>query len=160
MSEWTHDDEPTGSELRKMYEKALKELKAVKSERDGLVQEKATASASQALQAKGYNPSVARFAAADGIDLTDEASLSKWLDDNKDVFKPTATQPESSNEDDPNPPADPAFTGDVVDAFAAVQRVHSAGTSDLRNKYESAMASLPEDASPQQVAAHFRAQGL
>jgi hypothetical protein len=163
MSTWDDNDDDftgqSGSELRKQYEKALKKLKAIESERDALVAEKAQASASQALQAKGYNPSVARFAAADGVNLGDEAALQKWLDDNKDVFKPVATQ--STEEQVADEPVDePAFTGDVENAFAAMQRVHSTGSNDLRNKYEAAMAGLKDDASPEEVAALFREKGL
>lgn len=162
--QWDDDDydQQSGGELRKQYEKALKQLKAITTERDSLLAAKAQESASKSLVAKGYPPSVARFAAADGIDLTDEGALSKWLDDNKTVFAPTPnTQADDTNVSSTDAPVDdPEFRDEVESAFAAIQRVHSAGSSDMRNKYEATFGSLSADASPEEVLAAFNKAGL
>jgi hypothetical protein len=154
-NEWDNDD-LSGSDLCNMYEKALKKLKAVESERDTLIHDKAQASASETLVAKGYKPAVARLAIKDGVDLSDEKALDTWLTDNGDLFaKPEATQPVADGDQPPAPVQDAAPPEGLESTFQSISRIHSAASTAHVNAFERALASIPEDATPAQVRAAF-----
>lgn len=156
-------NENSGGSLRTLYEQALKDLKVAKDETATLKEQIGKAKASEVLTAKGYNPTIVKFAAADGIDLSDEKAIDKWLADNAEVFKPAATQSDAPADAevtvaDEGP--DPAMVTGVESAYSAMSRIHSTASPAVANKYQATLAGLPDDASPEQVLEVMRAAGL
>jgi len=71
-------------QLRKANKQKEKELAELKSQFDGLSKAQRERAIKDTLEARGVNSKIAKFIPSD-IDPTEE-SLSKWLDDNGDVF--------------------------------------------------------------------------
>ena len=71
-------------QLRKANKQKDKELAELKSQFDGLSKAQRERAIKDTLEARGVNSKIAKFIPSD-IDPTEE-SLSKWLDDNGDVF--------------------------------------------------------------------------
>ena len=71
-------------QLRKQLKQKEKELAELKSQFDGLSKAQRERAVKDVLEARGVNSKIAKFIPSD-IDPTEE-SLSKWLDDNGDVF--------------------------------------------------------------------------
>jgi hypothetical protein len=82
-------------QLRKAAKQKDKELQELRSQFESLNKAQRERAVKDALEARGVNSKIAKFIPAD-IDPTEE-SLSKWLDENGDVFgfqaTPTNTQP-------------------------------------------------------------------
>jgi hypothetical protein len=76
--------------LRKANKQKDKELADLKSQFDGLSKAQRERAIKDTLEARGVNSKIAKFIPSD-IDPTEE-SLSKWLDDNGDVFGYQATE--------------------------------------------------------------------
>ena len=105
MSNFEYEDEDddfttdSGNDLVKQLRKAAKqkdkELQELRSQFESLNKAQRERAVKDALEARGVNSKIAKFIPAD-IDPTEE-SLSKWLDENGDVFgfqaTPTNTQP-------------------------------------------------------------------
>ena len=71
-------------QLRKANKQKEKELAELKSQFEGLSKAQRERAVKDVLEARGVNSKIAKFIPSD-IDPTEE-SLSKWLDDNGDVF--------------------------------------------------------------------------
>ena len=71
-------------QLRKANKQKEKELAELKSQFEGLSKAQRERAIKDTLEARGVNSKIAKFIPSD-IDPTEE-SLSKWLDDNGDVF--------------------------------------------------------------------------
>jgi hypothetical protein len=77
-------------QLRKAAKQKDKELAELKSQFENLSKSQRERAIKDALESRGVNSKIAKFIPAD-IDPTEE-SLSKWLDDNGDVFGFSATE--------------------------------------------------------------------
>jgi hypothetical protein len=83
-TESTYDSNDLVKQLRKANKLKDKELAELKSQFDGLSKAQRERAIRDTLEARGVNSKIAKFIPSD-IDPTEE-SLSKWLDDNGDVF--------------------------------------------------------------------------
>lgn len=83
-TESTYDSNDLVKQLRKANKQKEKELAELKSQFDGLSKAQRERAIKDTLEARGVNSKIAKFIPSD-IDPTEE-SLSKWLDDNGDVF--------------------------------------------------------------------------
>jgi len=86
----SNDSNDLVKQLRKANKQKDKELAELKSQFDGLSKAQRERAVKDVLEARGVNSKVAKFIPSD-IDPTEE-SLSKWLDDNGDVFGFQATE--------------------------------------------------------------------
>ena len=86
----SNDGNDLVKQLRKANKQKDKELAELKSQFDGLSKAQRERAVKDVLEARGVNSKVAKFIPSD-IDPTEE-SLSKWLDDNGDVFGFQATE--------------------------------------------------------------------
>lgn len=93
------DSNDAFSQLRKANKQKDKQLKEIQSELAELRKEKRDRTIKETLTARGVNPKIASFIPQD-IDLTEE-SLSKWLEENGEVF---GVSSQSSNQPNPNLP--------------------------------------------------------
>ena len=83
-TESTYDSNDLVKQLRKANKLKDKELAELKSQFDGLSKAQRERAIKDTLEARGVSSKIAKFIPSD-IDPTEE-SLSKWLDDNGDVF--------------------------------------------------------------------------
>ena len=83
-TESTYDSNDLVKQLRKANKQKEKELAELKSQFEGLSKAQRERAIKDALETRGVNSKIAKFIPSD-IDPTEE-SLSKWLDDNGDVF--------------------------------------------------------------------------
>ena len=83
-TESTYDSNDLVKQLRKANKQKEKELAELKSQFEGLSKAQRERAIKDTLEARGVNSKIAKFIPSD-IDPTEE-SLSKWLDDNGDVF--------------------------------------------------------------------------
>jgi hypothetical protein len=77
-------------QLRKATKQKDKELAELRAQFEGMSKAQRERSIKDVLEARGVNSKIAKFIPSD-VDSTEE-SLSKWLDDNGDVFGFTATE--------------------------------------------------------------------
>jgi hypothetical protein len=77
-------------QLRKANKQKDKELADLKAQFEGVSKAQRERSIKDVLESRGVNSKIAKFIPSD-VDSTEE-SLSKWLDDNGDVFGFTATE--------------------------------------------------------------------
>jgi hypothetical protein len=84
-------------QLRKANKLKDKELSDLKSQFEGLSKAQRERAIKDTLEARGVNSKIAKFIPSD-IDPTEE-SLSKWLDENGDVFGYQATESNQTNVD-------------------------------------------------------------
>ena len=96
-TESTYDSNDLVKQLRKANKQKEKELAELKSQFDGLSKAQRERAIKDTLEARGVNSKIAKFIPSD-IDPTEE-SLSKWLDDNGDVFGYQATESNQSTVD-------------------------------------------------------------
>lgn len=82
-------DETSAGDLRKMLERALADKKKAEAELGTIKAEKRTTDVASILKAKGAPEKAAKFYTGD----PDEAAVSAWLEENKDVFPVTAPTP-------------------------------------------------------------------
>jgi len=102
-TESTYDSNDLVKQLRKANKQKEKELAELKSQFDGLSKAQRERAIKDTLEARGVNSKIAKFIPSD-IDPTEE-SLSKWLDDNGDVFGFQTTE-SNQNTVDPKQAAD------------------------------------------------------
>lgn len=165
--------ENTAGGLRKLYEDALKAKKTAEQEAAAAKRDLAVHVTQGVLKEKGFKESAASWAAKDGVDLSDEAALTKWLEGPGQDFK----LPESDPQEVPNTtegdgtqvqqPANTQTNGQPVFGSSHVQ-AHNDVMAQLRaeaspatvSKFEQVANSLPADATAAQVDAAYRAAGL
>ena len=94
-----NDSNDLVKQLRKATKQKDKELAELRAQFEGVSKAQRERSIKDVLEARGVNSKIAKFIPSD-VDSTEE-SLSKWLDDNGDVFGFTAT-------DSNQPVVDPA----------------------------------------------------
>jgi len=148
--EQDYDDDQSGSALRKQLEEALKRAKAAEAAQAQLTKDLNSRKLTDVLTAKAVNPKLARFITSDGVDPADESAVDKWLADNADIVGVT---PKAET------PAPPTVPQQVQDQFNAFQQA-AEGNALTVSAVEALMASIPDDATPDQVAAIYRASGL
>jgi hypothetical protein len=87
MNDWDDSNESEGMKnMRKQLKKQAEELKAFRAEREQWTQQNRGAVISQALASRGLDAKVAKFYPSDLG--TDEESVDKWFNENKDIFGP------------------------------------------------------------------------
>lgn len=85
MTEWEDPNASGGmKELRKLVKDQGKKLKELEAERSQWQAQNRTSDIHQALASRGLDPRIAKFFPADSA--TDDASVDKWVDENKDLF--------------------------------------------------------------------------
>lgn len=125
MSEENESGEGTGiADLRKQYEAMKKELAAQSEELTRYRTAERQKTVAEALKAKGLPEAAAKFYTGDDVS---EASVSKWAEENKDVF---AVQQSNTPPTPTTPQVDPAIQ--------QAQRV-----SDAAHGAESTFANTP-----------------
>ena len=82
--DFTNESDNLVKQLRKANKQKEKELAELKAQFEGLSKAQRERAIKDALESRGVNSKIAKFIPSD-IDPTEE-SLSKWLDDNGDVF--------------------------------------------------------------------------
>lgn len=160
---WNDDDElfgngnPDGSSLRAYAEKMAAKVKALETENGQLKGQITEKNAVDVLSAKGYPAAVARLAIKDGVDASNEKAVEKWLTDNGDLFvKPEANQSQQQTEGDEPSGEQEAPPVGVQSVFGALNNIHAAASPALVTAFDRATASLPADATPEQVIAAYR----
>lgn len=132
------DSNDAFSQLRKANKQKDKQLKEIQSELAELRREKRDRTIKETLTARGVNPKIASFIPQD-IDLTEE-SLSKWLEENGEVF---GVSSQSSNQPNPNLPE--GFKDNYIKAQATVDAGLTADRERLiQAQMEEAAAKGPE----------------
>jgi len=96
-TESTLDSNDLVKQLRKANKLKDKELSDLKSQFEGLSKAQRERAIKDTLEARGVNSKIAKFIPSD-IDPTEE-SLSKWLDENGDVFGYQAAESNQNNVD-------------------------------------------------------------
>ena len=82
---WEETPETNGmKKLRKQYEEQQAQIKLLMEQNSKLMAVQNTVSVSDTLAKNGLDPRVARFYPSDAA--TDEESVTKWVDENKDIF--------------------------------------------------------------------------
>lgn len=162
---WYEDDSDTrrseGGKLREQLEQALQELKALKEERDTLRGEVASSRLSTIVAEKGYKPGLARRAVADGV--TDAAGLEKWLADNADWLPDPVTnpgQPEAGGQENQVNEPDPEAVAEFQSFSQVSEQLDAAAQPAAASRFETAMRSLPADASADEVYQAFLQAGV
>jgi hypothetical protein len=117
-------------QLRKANKQKEKELAELKSQFEGLSKAQRERAIKDTLEARGVNSKIAKFIPSD-IDPTEE-SLSKWLDDNGDVFGYQTTESNQNTVD----PAQAAAYKRMNDASGQAQTPDS--SDDILRKLMSA----------------------
>lgn len=157
MSNYEYEDEDdditttdSGNDLVKQLRKAAKqkdkELAELKAQFENLNKAQRERAVKDALEARGVNSKIAKFIPAD-IDPTEE-SLSKWLDENGDVFGFQATQ--TNNQ----PNVDPAD-------IAAYKRMNQATDQGLTpDSSEDLLNKILATQTPEELAEVMRQSGL
>jgi len=120
-TESTYDSNDLVKQLRKANKQKEKELAELKSQFEGLSKAQRERAIKDTLEARGVNSKIAKFIPSD-IDPTEE-SLSKWLDDNGDVFGYQSTE---SNQ----PVVDPKQAADYKRMNNATEQAQTPDSSD------------------------------
>lgn len=146
------DNNSGGGALRGQLEEALKKLKAAETRAAKAERQIAVSTVSTSLKDKGYKESAAKFAALDGVDLSDEGALTKWLENDGQDFKlPESDQSHESGVVDP-----PDDSHEELAQFNNnADRLRNSASPADQNRYIAALKSLPADATPEQVDAAF-----
>ena len=117
----SNDGNDLVKQLRKANKQKEKELAELKSQFEGLSKAQRERAIKDTLEARGVNSKIAKFIPSD-IDPTEE-SLSKWLDDNGDVFGYQSTE---SNQ----PVVDPKQAADYKRMNNATEQAQTPDSSD------------------------------
>ena len=126
----SNDGNDLVKQLRKANKQKEKELAELKAQFEGLSKAQRERAIKDTLEARGVNSKIAKFIPSD-IDPTEE-SLSKWLDDNGDVFGYQAPESNQSTVD----PAQAAAYKRMNDASGQAQTPDS--SDDILRKLMSA----------------------
>ena len=97
--DYTSESNDLVKQLRKANKQKEKELAELKAQFGEISKAQRERAIKDALESRGVNSKIAKFIPSD-IDPTEE-SLSKWLDDNGDVFGFSATEPTNQPAVDP-----------------------------------------------------------
>jgi hypothetical protein len=84
MTEWQNEETEGIKELRKKFKEQSKLIKELQQERETFQQTNRGAVVSQALASRGLDSRVSKFYPADLG--TDDESVDRWVDENKDLF--------------------------------------------------------------------------
>jgi len=151
------DDTPLVAQLRK-------QIKALTKEKTEALDGKAAAEGKlteytlkSTLADKVSNPDrAAKFLAKDGVDTSDEAAVSAWLEENSDLFpaKQTAEANPAEAEQQDGPDEE---TVRGYEAFTHLNHINRPADSSA---LDAALRSLPDNATPEQVAAVMRKAGV
>lgn len=164
MSDYGYDDEysddNSGGSLRKQLEKALAANKSLQQETATLKSQIAQKTASEALAAKGYAPAVARLAAKDGVDLSNEKALDDWLAENSELFAKPEPQQTQSNEGQNEPDQPNPLHREVEAAYRNIADINAAASPATVNAMKAALDAIPEDATKEQVREFLMTRGL
>ena len=117
----SNDGNDLVKQLRKANKQKEKELAELKAQFDGLSKAQRERAIKDTLEARGVNSKIAKFIPSD-LDPTEE-SLSKWLDDNGDVFGYQSTE---SNQ----PVVDPKQAADYKRMNNATEQAQTPDSSD------------------------------
>lgn len=132
-------------QLRKAAKQKDKELQELKAQFENLNKAQRERAIKDALESRGVNSKIAKFIPSD-IDPTEE-SLSKWLDENGDVFGFQATE---SNQ----PVVDPATA-------AAYQKMNTATEQGLTpDSSDDLMRRILNTQTPEELAELLRSTGI
>lgn len=132
-------------QLRKAAKQKDKELQELRSQFENLNKAQRERAIKDALESRGVNSKIAKFIPSD-IDPTEE-SLSKWLDENGDVFGFQATE---SNQ----PVVDPATA-------AAYQKMNTATEQGLTpDSSDDLMRRILNTQTPEELAELLRSTGI
>lgn len=158
MSNFEYEDEDdditttngdSGNELVKQLRKATKlkdkEIAELRAEREALAKERRERAIKDTLESRGVNSKIAKFIPSD-IDPTEE-SLSKWLEENGDVFGFQATE---SNQ----PAVDPATAA----AYKKMNTVTEQGLTP--DSQDDLMRRILNTQSPEELAELLRSTGI
>ena len=126
----SNDGNDLVKQLRKANKQKEKELAELKAQFEGLSKAQRERAIKDTLEARGVNSKIAKFIPSD-IDPTEE-SLSKWLDDNGDVFGYQAAESNQNTVD----PAQAAAYKRMNDASGQAQTPDS--SDDILRKLMSA----------------------
>ena len=134
--DFDQDEENGPAQLRKALAKANKRLKELETENGQLKSAQKETSLTGILTAKGVNPKVIKYLKADDVEANEEA-VSKWLDENADVFNINIKKDEPKGESDGDgeqkatrQEQDPEVAATLA-AIAHTQEVESSGGGSL-----------------------------
>lgn len=128
-------DAPSGKGLRSQLEQTLAANKQLQAELAELRTAQRQSEVSQFLQSKGVNSKIAKFIPSD---VSGEEGLSKWLEDNADVF---SIQPkETSQEAYTDPAPETSVTPTVPESATRMQSVSNA--SSVPSGYDNLLAEI------------------
>jgi hypothetical protein len=143
--------EGTPRALRDYAKKLQKALETVSKERDGF-RDQVTSGALGNVLTGFKNPERVKSALlTDKVDPLDSEAVSKWIEENGDDY--------AKAEANPNPVATEQPSPDEA-AFAALQLGNAYRPAGDLTKLDAMIASLPPDATPEQVASAARAAGI
>lgn len=158
-NEWDDDENgqetPRMRDLRQQIDKLSKSAKEAEARAAAAESKLTEVRLSDVLKAKGVNPKAARFIVSDGVDASDETALTSWLDENKDLFPAAAPEATAQAQE-----AQQAVPDEVVNSYQQFAGLPQLQRPADMNKLVEAERSLPANATKQQVAEHFRQQGL
>jgi len=149
--------------LRDHVKRLQEQLKGVVQERDTLSSKLSNRSASDVLADKGFkNPKrVARDLLADKVDPSDEAAVTKWLEENGDDYAKAQVQPASDaapaeggegTEDDGTP--------EIQSGHEAMQRTTTGASPAGHDKYQAAFNEIDPAWDSEKVRQHLLSKGL
>lgn len=136
--------------LREAYEKLKKAHQADATELVTLRSSVQQKTASDVLEAKGYNPKAAKFLLKDGIDLSDDKAVDAWLAEEGEFFKVEGS-PASAQTDDHS---------DEAQQRARVAEATSVVEPASNDKLQAALAEITPDMTPDQVIAVYQKHGI
>lgn len=159
---WADDDDSgqsdTGGNLRSQLETALAKIKTLEKQKAATDGKLAQITASKVLKDKGYKPDeTSKWAAKDGVDLGDEAALDKWLTENESLLVGFKSEQVGESSDSPQEQVvpDPLANPELVNNQSVLSQLHAQAQPADANKYVTASAGLPANATPEQVRAAF-----
>lgn len=137
MSDYDFDDDNAGpGDLRKALEKAKaalaakeKELEAERTARADAEKKAKASTLRDVLSGLKVDPKFARLAERDGVEA-DEASVKKWIDENKDFYNFTPSAPKADEPEPERVEQEDEFDPDYANAIEAAGRV-AAGSAGM-----------------------------
>lgn len=155
MTEWQEDETEGIKELRKKFKELSKENKTLKQQiEEGSLQNRGVL-VNQALASRGLDSRVAKFYPADLG--TDDESVGRWVDENKDLFG--VGRPQNENPEDRGTLSEREQRGyEVAQAMAAYESRTQQDFESIINKIQYDPAN-PQKATDDLLAA-LKAQGV
>lgn len=149
-----HEDyEDAPRALRDAYKQLKKQYQTVTTERDDFKAKWETKSASDALAGFGFRNSkrVSKDLLADGVDLSDEAAVKAWVEENGDDYAKGEAAPAGAEQADHSEEA--AARARIQDTASQVQPAGG-------DKMKAALAEITDDMTPEQVAKVYQKHGI